>query len=83
MELSDSRALNAQLMGLNPVKQKSTATWESRGFKKVPASVFNNQHISDKTWYDPLSRVLVSDANPDNFKKDQEADIAPINLLIK
>jgi hypothetical protein len=69
--------------GCEPSHSEIHSNMESRGFKKVPASIFNNQHISDKTWYDPSSRILVSDAKPDNFKKDQEGGIVPIDLLIQ
>ena len=69
--------------GIEPSQAEIHCNMEGRGFKKVPASTFNNQHISDKTWYDPRSRVLVSDAKPDNFKKDQEGGVVPIDLLIQ
>ncbi|MFM8717351.1 MAG: hypothetical protein ACKOF3_11335, partial [Spartobacteria bacterium] len=69
--------------GIEPSQAEIHCNMEGRGFKKVPASTFNNQHISDKTWNDPRSRVLVSDAKPDNFKKDQEGGVVPIDLLIQ
>ena len=71
------------IRGVEPSQAEIKINMEDRGFRKVPTGVFGSRHISDKTWYEPVSRTHVSDAKPDNFKKDQHGRIVPIDLMVQ
>ncbi|MEI9892742.1 MAG: hypothetical protein WDN28_02200 [Chthoniobacter sp.] len=51
------------------------------GFVRVPADKIANDHIAHTTWFHPAAGVLVSDAKPDNFVRDDEGNIVPIDVI--
>lgn len=52
------------------------------GYVRVPKDALEGVHISDKTWWNPKTGYVVTDAKPDNFKKDEKGRVIPIDLIV-
>ena len=70
------------IKGVEPSQGEIDFMMEGRGFKKVSAAKISNDHMKGKTWYDAKSRTLVSDAKPDNFKKNPNGWLQALDLIV-
>jgi hypothetical protein len=71
------------IQGTEPLQCEIESLMRTMGFEKVSGAKISNTHIADKTWYDAKSRTLVSDAKPDNFKKDANNHLLPFDLIVQ
>jgi len=67
----------------NPSKDELDEHMRSLGFQKVDSYAITNKHIEDKTWYHPVSGYVVTDVKPDNFVKDKQGQLVPVDVIVE
>lgn len=69
--------------GEHPAQEEIDSLLSSKGFRKVGADQLGSDYISDKTWFHPQSGHIVADTKPDNFKKDAQGHIVPVDVIVQ
>lgn len=70
------------IQGTRPLPTEIERFLRAGGYRRVSSTALQGHHISDKTWFHPKSGFVITDAKPDNFKKDAAGRITPIDLIM-
>jgi hypothetical protein len=70
------------MQGAHPAQSEIDAKLRGGGWIKLRPDNITNTYIEDKAWYHPVHKIILGDTKPDNFIKDAQGRLVPIDPLL-